>query len=287
MFILGYYYDNEINLYYLQSRYYDPQTHRFINIDSIEYLDPENINWLNLFAYCRNNPVVRVDYNGNAWWDWLITGITLTLGAVLCFVPGAQGLGVSLLVAGGSMLASNIMSAAGVDSKLASIISCSLDIVAGIALCYTPFASIGASMIGSGVLWLTGGFISESLGGSFALGSAIGSIAGSIIGWGIYKAYDNYKIGKIAKQRIVVVGETMTRVNNYADKIGAGTFKASGFVNWVYSHNHKLGSALTMSENMTWIPRVCQLGVGIANIGINVMSNVRSKFYAMEILNII
>lgn len=81
MFILGYYYDNETNLYYLQSRYYDPQTHRFINIDSIEYLDPENINGLNLFAYCGNNPVVRVDYNGNAWWDWL-------LGAVIGSIAG-------------------------------------------------------------------------------------------------------------------------------------------------------------------------------------------------------
>lgn len=53
---------------------------------------------------------------------------------MLCFVPGAQSLGASLLVVAGSMLASNIMSAAGVYSKLASIISCSLDIVAGIAL---------------------------------------------------------------------------------------------------------------------------------------------------------
>ena len=35
----GYYYDNETNLYYLNSRYYDSFTHRFISIDSIEYMD--------------------------------------------------------------------------------------------------------------------------------------------------------------------------------------------------------------------------------------------------------
>ena len=29
----GYYYDNETGFYYLQSRYYDPSTGRFINAD--------------------------------------------------------------------------------------------------------------------------------------------------------------------------------------------------------------------------------------------------------------
>ena len=87
MFVLGYYYDNEANLYYLQSRYYDPQTHRFINMDSIEYLDPENINGLNLFAYCGNNPVVRVDYNGNAWWDWLLGAV---IGGIHALATGGD-----------------------------------------------------------------------------------------------------------------------------------------------------------------------------------------------------
>ena len=30
----GYYYDSETGFYYLQSRYYDPENHRFINADS-------------------------------------------------------------------------------------------------------------------------------------------------------------------------------------------------------------------------------------------------------------
>ena len=34
----GYYYDNETNLYYLQSRYYDPETGRFLNADALEFL---------------------------------------------------------------------------------------------------------------------------------------------------------------------------------------------------------------------------------------------------------
>ena len=60
----GYYWDSDLNLYYLMSRYYDPQTGRFINADSLEYLDPETIGGLNLFAYCLNNPVMGIDPAG-------------------------------------------------------------------------------------------------------------------------------------------------------------------------------------------------------------------------------
>ena len=38
----GYYYDVETGLYFLKSRYYDPEVGRFLNMDSIEYADPRN-----------------------------------------------------------------------------------------------------------------------------------------------------------------------------------------------------------------------------------------------------
>ena len=83
----GYYYDTETGLYYLQTRYYDPEVGRFISRDSIEYATPETINGLNLYAYCGNNPVNYLDPNGNAeWWQWLIFGIGVALiatGAVI------------------------------------------------------------------------------------------------------------------------------------------------------------------------------------------------------------
>ena len=85
----SYYLDIETNLYYLNNRFYDPETGRFISIDGVEYLDPERINGLNLYAYCGNNPVMRIDPNGNAWWefwkwDWgkILTGIGLIFTAV-------------------------------------------------------------------------------------------------------------------------------------------------------------------------------------------------------------
>ena len=64
----GYYYDTETGLYYLQTRYYDPETGRFISSDSIEYLDPETLGGLNLYAYCGNNPVMGYDPEGT--WSW-------------------------------------------------------------------------------------------------------------------------------------------------------------------------------------------------------------------------
>ena len=64
----GYYFDTETGFYYLQTRYYDPEVGRFINMDSIDYVNPEIINGLNLFAYCNNNPVMNVDPEGK--WSW-------------------------------------------------------------------------------------------------------------------------------------------------------------------------------------------------------------------------
>ena len=57
----GYYFDEDMKLYYLQSRYYDPETGRFINADDVSYLDPETIHGLNLYAYCLNNPINYLD----------------------------------------------------------------------------------------------------------------------------------------------------------------------------------------------------------------------------------
>ena len=61
----GYYYDSETELYYLQSRYYDPTTSRFVNADS--YLSTgQDFLGFNSFAYCLNNPVIAVDSSGSA-----------------------------------------------------------------------------------------------------------------------------------------------------------------------------------------------------------------------------
>lgn len=61
----GYVYDNETGLYYLQSRYYDPETGRFINCDDPDYIGTNDTftGW-NGFAYCEGDPVNCVDPSG-------------------------------------------------------------------------------------------------------------------------------------------------------------------------------------------------------------------------------
>ena len=53
-------------MYYLNSRYYDPEIGRFVNSDYISFLDPESINGLNIYAYCGSNPVMFIDPDGHA-----------------------------------------------------------------------------------------------------------------------------------------------------------------------------------------------------------------------------
>ena len=67
----GYCYDSETGLYYLGSRYYDPQVRRFINADGAVFatINPygEGLTDKNYFAYCDNDPVNRSDDGGQFW----------------------------------------------------------------------------------------------------------------------------------------------------------------------------------------------------------------------------
>lgn len=82
----GYYFDTETGLYYLKSRYYDPQTGRFINADSVEYLGADGtLLSYNIYAYCMNNPFGNIDSNGHF-------GITATI-IIGALVGATIGLG--------------------------------------------------------------------------------------------------------------------------------------------------------------------------------------------------
>ena len=106
----SYYYDIETGLYYCNSRYYDSEIGRFISPDSVDYLDTESINGLNLYAYCGNDPVMYSDGSGYApWWSLALSGLQLLGGIALCIVPGMQGLGASLAIGGVAGLIMNAL----------------------------------------------------------------------------------------------------------------------------------------------------------------------------------
>ncbi|WP_055666131.1 RHS repeat domain-containing protein [Desnuesiella massiliensis] len=69
----GYRYDNETGLYYLQSRYYNPEWGRFLNADSVGGKVGELLSH-NVFAYCFNNPINLEDPSGY-WPKWATMAI--------------------------------------------------------------------------------------------------------------------------------------------------------------------------------------------------------------------
>ena len=93
----GYYYDAETELYYLNSRYYDPEMGRWINADDSSILEEDQGEILehNLFTYCLNNPVNKFDEDGYAAAN-IIGGIIggavgATLGYLLARQLGLRG----------------------------------------------------------------------------------------------------------------------------------------------------------------------------------------------------
>ena len=63
----GYYYDTRTGLYWVQTRYYNPDWCRWISPDSVSYLDSESPHGLNLYLYCGNDPINYVDPSGHSW----------------------------------------------------------------------------------------------------------------------------------------------------------------------------------------------------------------------------
>ena len=76
----GYYYDNDLGLYYLQSRYYDATIGRFINADGTLNGNGDIIGF-NMYAYCSNNPVMFSDPSGGGI-VWAILGL-ITVGVCI------------------------------------------------------------------------------------------------------------------------------------------------------------------------------------------------------------
>ena len=75
----GYYYDLESGLYYLMSRYYDPEIGQFISMDKVNYMAPDLIGGVDLYAYCNNNPVMYYDPTGHL----AITTILAIAGGII------------------------------------------------------------------------------------------------------------------------------------------------------------------------------------------------------------
>ena len=146
----GYYYDTETGLYYLTTRYYDPEVCRFISAD-VYMSTGQGVLGGNMWAYCGNNPVNRYEVDGKFW--------NIVVGAVLGTVVGA----VTAAINGQNVLV-------GAAARLVS------GTIAGATLGVGLAVAAGASAaIGTGATAVIAGL------GFSAAGGAFGSVVGEII----------------------------------------------------------------------------------------------------------
>ena len=133
----GYYYDTETGLYYLNSRYYNPEFGRFISADGL--IDNRGATSQNLFAYCNNNPVNMADPTGHLPF-FLVTGL---IGAVAGAIIG----GVRAAKSGNSVWKGALKGAA-----IGGAIGLGVGMAAGVVLAGSATASTGAVVAGAGTL---------------------------------------------------------------------------------------------------------------------------------------
>jgi len=165
----GYYHDIETGLYYLRTRYYDPLTGRFVNADSVAVFDETktDINGLNLYAYCANNPIMFVDPTGqlfDLFNNTFIRPVGDALGAAADWAKDNWGLIVTAVI----IVASVALIATGIGAPLGALALIKVGMGVGGLL------GIGVSAASQ---WLTTGSINFEV---VAIDGLVGMVTGAI-----------------------------------------------------------------------------------------------------------
>ena len=107
----GYYYDTETGLYYLESRYYNPELGRMMSADSLSVLgmSKTTLNDKNLYNYCDGNPVGRVDESGTFPVAIFIQG---AIGGVIGFASGVMTAGAVAEIEGRKVTTKEVLTGA-------------------------------------------------------------------------------------------------------------------------------------------------------------------------------
>lgn len=171
----GYYFDSDTNLYYLISRYYDPEIGQFISPDNFEYIGFESISGINLYAYCSNNPVNSFDPNGHI----VISVSTILIAAGIGALAGAIIGGVA-----GGINAAATHSNVGVGIVVGALGGGIMGAGAGVASLF-----LAPVIAGEGIIFIatTGGTLfGTSVSTGLAIGIGIGASAGAgVVGGGL------------------------------------------------------------------------------------------------------
>lgn len=214
----GYFYNQETGFYYLQSRYYDPTIGRFINADDTACLGADGTPLsYNLFAYCKNNPVMGYDPTG--LWDWgLFAKIVITTVVVAACLTGVG----AIAAAAAAATAASVTTAVTVSVVTAGI-STALSAFDG-AICAQQsggnwYDGFMAGAIGGSAGSLVSAFTSPTPGIDAALRmNTAGRMASSLI---YDVTYDLFSNGEIKAENVamyavdVTMGATLAPINYY------------------------------------------------------------------------
>ena len=203
----GYVFDSETSLYYLQSRYYDPEIGRFLNADDVAYLGADGtLLSYNLFAYCGNNPVMGYDPTGH--WDWELFGkvVVTTVIVAACLT------GVGAIAAAAAVVTSTSVATAVTTAVAAAAVSTTCGAIDG-AICaqksggdWRNGAMAGA--IGSS----TGALVSSMTSPGAQPDTALRlNTAGRVVGSLVYDlTYEYFETGEISCEGAVACGVDIT-----------------------------------------------------------------------------
>ena len=195
----GYYYDRETRLYYLQSRYYDFANCRFINADTFATTDANGFLSANMFAYCENNPVMRVDPDGSSPLSLVINtlvgaGVAAASAAINANIAGSPISTGDLIKAAAVGAVSGFLSSVSPVQDMTAAFGATVSAVVTFAGAMNSGSSIGEAALSSAVA-ATSTYVSSKLGAS-AFGSAVGKSVD--VGKGIIGLYTSASMEGLA-----------------------------------------------------------------------------------------
>lgn len=258
----GYYYSDDLGLYYLKSRFYDPEVGRFISADTVDYLAPDTVNGLNLYAYCNNNPVMFCDPEGHApkWWQSILlgAGIIVCAAFIVATTTFTGGGAAAFFAAAGSAALSGLKIAA-VAGATAATIRASESVIEGENL-----QNVGKSF----VLGFADGFFAGSVYSALSLASA--GIAyqmfnhldfgyGNGSGW---KVFD--ETGSLLKQGLYVTPQTkgVVFIANQSGVNGGRSFSLDlDVAHGLHYHSNKFAFGSKKIKKHNWLPLPILIGI--------------------------
>ncbi len=230
----GYVYDSETELYYLQSRYYDPEIGRFLNADSYAQTY-ETVVGSNMFAYCGNNPVKCADDGG----EWA----NIVIGAVV----GAAVAGLTTYLETGDVKASIISGVGGAISGGVAATGMHVLAQATIAACGSVLCDVSTQLFCENKSLETVDYGKALYNGALTfgtslLGSALGGITSSGYSSTGNKMINASRLKSEAANTRSVIGRSSSALKRQSDKLLA---KGKYYTNIGYGISSVTGTLLT------------------------------------------